>query len=192
MSSNAPDPTEHEDHDDDVAEARHKVMEWLGNTAPIQTAYLLFVDLSPLALGMFVTSCLHGLQEESFSDLQRATALGEVNDHRTARMLLEGILGENEAVNEMAGMLWPDVEEADRGAYSIMALGQGAGPDVHQFAGWTRNAIPLNDLERIDWWKLAEDLSDEPPTWKQRTPDHDPHGCYDCLGKTCLIGLEDV
>lgn len=192
MSSNTPDPTDHEGGDDAVAESRHLVMEWLGNVAPIQTAYTLFADVSPLALGIFVTSCLHGLQEDSFTEVERATALGEVNDHRTARMLLEGILGENEAVNAMAAHLWPDVEEADRGAHSILALGECSTDDTFRFTGWTGNNIPRHHLARIDWWKLADDLSDETPTWRKRTPDHDPRGCYNCLANTCLIGLEDV
>lgn len=190
-ASNSPDPTEYEG-EDAVADTRHDIMEWLGNCRPIYEAGCLLVEVSPLALGIFVTSCLVGLEGHGFSEAEIATARGEVAHTPQARRLMEGVLGEIPAVNEVAARLLPDVAPADLGARAIAAFGPYADHNTSGYRDWMEKELDPALVARVDWHKLADDLSDEEPQWKRYHPDHDTRGCYDCLSNTCLVGLEDV
>lgn len=190
-ASNQPDPTEHEGRPE-VADARHDVMEWLGNCSPVYDVGVLLSEVSPLALGIFVVSCLHGLGDDAFTEVEIATARGEVAHDSRARKIMEGVLGENEAVQEAMSYLAPDVPEEDRGARSVLLMGPYATDATTQSREWMANRVERADLLAVDWHKLADDMNDEPPAWKSYTEDHDGRGCYDCLGGHCLVGLEDA
>lgn len=194
MSSihNEPDPTEHEDGDPAVADARNDVLEWLGNCAPVYHTGNLLSQVSPLALGIFVTSCLLGLEEDSFTEVEVATAQGEVAHTPRARRILEGVLGENEAVVAMGAHLMPDIPAADHGARALLLLGPDVDNNTAPYRDHMEQRIERTVLARVDWHKLADDMNDEPPPWKSYTEDHDGRGCFDCLAGHCLVGLEDV
>lgn len=192
MSSNAPDPTEHEGGDPEVAEARHTVMEWLGNTATIEPDGNVLAAQSPLALGIFVTAALHGMRDDSFTEVEIATARGEVAYNRRARELLELALEpEPEDTQKLLdGLLLPDVPERDRRVRRTVYTRMDT--TTNPYRQYVQDAIAYRDLKNIDWHKLADDMCDEPPAWKSFTEDHDTRGCYDCLRDVCLVGLEDV
>lgn len=189
--SNRPDPTPHEVHDE-VADARHDIMEWLGNCEPVYEIGNLLAQVSPLALGIFVTSCLIGLEKDSFTGLEIATARGEVAHTPRARRVMEGVLAENEAVAAMGAHLMPDIPAADRGARAVLLLGQDVDNNTAPYRDHMEKNIQRRWMERVDWHKLSEDMHDDPPTWHGYDPDHDPRGCHDCAARHCLVGLEDA
>lgn len=195
MSSNAPDPTEHEGYDDDVAEARHTVMEWLGNTYTIEPQGNVLAARSPLALGILVTACLHGLREDSFTEVEIATARGEVDGDREARDILAAVLDEDEGPEAdteraIAALTMDGIPPRDRRARMMVHTTRDT--TTNPYRGYVVDAIAYRDLKNIDWHKLADDKCDEPPAWKSFTEDHDGRGCFACLAGHCLVGLEDV
>lgn len=187
--SNRPDPTPHEKVDE-VADARHDIMEWLGNCMPVYEIGNLLAQVSPLALGIFVTSCLLGLEEDSFTELEIATAKGEVAHTPRARRVMEGVLGENESVAAMGEYLMPDIPAADRGARAVLLMGPGVDHNTAPYRDHMENNISRHHLSMVDWHKLSSDMNDETPTWQGYDPDHDTRGCHDCLSGCCLVGLE--
>lgn len=194
MSSvhNPPDPTAHEGYDKAVADARNDVLEWVGNCAPVYDVVNLLSQVSPLSLGIFVTSCLLGLEEDSFTEVEIATAKGEVAHTPRARMIMGGVLGEIEAVKIMGKHLMPDTPEADRGARALLLLGPEVDNNTAPYRDHMEGRIERRHLARVDWHKLAEDMNDEAVPWQSYTVDHDGRGCFDCLAGHCLVGLEDV
>lgn len=189
--SNRPDPTVHETLDE-VADARHDIMQWLGNCEPVYEIGNLLAQVSPLALGIFVTSCLLGLEEDSFTELEIATARGEVAHTPRARRVMEGVLGENEAVAAMGAHLMPDIPAADRGARAVLLMGPGVDNNTAPYRDHMERRIERHFLELVDWHKLSEDMHDDPPPWQGYDPDHDTRGCHHCLKGHCLVGLEDA
>lgn len=176
MSSNKPDPTVHEPGND-VAEARHTVMEWLGNCYPVMDRSLIFVGRSPLALGLFVVACLYGVREEDFDAIQYATMEGEVARDRRARKALEDLR-----------------EHIDTDGDPEALVGQGDQVDNHTFPvrQYVADTLSRRDVMNIDWHKLAADMSDEPADWQGFTSEHDGRGCANCLNDTCMVGYEDA
>lgn len=177
MSSNTPDPTRHESGDNDVAEARHVVMEWLGNCYPVQDRSLIFVDRSPLALGLFVVACLYGVREEDFTATEYATMEGEVARDKRAREALEELREHVDTDNDPEALV-------------------GAGPMVDNSTfpvrQYVADSLTRHDVMNIDWHKLAGDMSYEPADWQEFTDEHDGRGCANCLNDTCMVGYEDA
>jgi hypothetical protein len=176
MSSNPPDPTKHEGYDNDVAEARHTVMEWLGNCFPIQHIAVSFADRSPLALGYFVMAAIHGVREDDFTQVEMATMRGETWRDRLAKNLLALI------EHHVDGGGTPE---------ALVLSGPQVDNNTAPYRQTVADSIARRDLTRIDWHKLAEDMSDEPPTWAGYTEEHDTRGCFGCLGPGCMVGYED-
>lgn len=177
MGVNPPDPTADESYDTNVADARNTVMEWLGNCYPVQSIAAAFVDQSPLALGYFVVAALHGVREGDFTPVHLATMRGEVQRDRVAK----GYLSLVEAAVD--SRMDPE---------TLVLSGSHPDNNTAPYRQHVADAIARRDLLRIDWHKLAEDMSDEPPTWKGYTEDHDTRGCVACTGAGCMVGYEDV
>lgn len=174
MSSN--DPTRHERGDEDVAEARCTVREWLGNSEPVYHRSMIFANRSPLALGLFVVACLHGVRDDDFTATEYATMQGEVAHDVWARHALA-------ALREHV--------DTDNDPQALVVSGPWVDNNTLPVRQFVVDCTARRSLMNIDWHKLAEDMSEVHPDWQGFTDEHDGRGCHDCLMNVCLVGLED-
>jgi hypothetical protein len=176
MGVNPPDPTPYEGHDNDVAEARNLLLEFIGNCAPVTYRATILARRSPLALGLLVVACLTEVRDDDFPAVQRATMRGEAYRDPVVR-------------REVAALL--DLVDEGASPEAVTTAGGHVDNNTLPYRETVADRIARRDLLRVDWERLAADFTDEVTDWSRFTDEHDRRGCWVCLHSVCMVGYED-